>query len=114
MQTATTQLAHSNMHTSTQTGKEILNIENVCRGFDKTQGEVLVLDGVNLTLHEGEIVGLLGRSGSGKSTLLRIICGLIEPSSGSVTYKGQPLRGPAKGVAMVFQTFALFPWLIVL
>ena len=114
MQTATTQLAHSNMHTSTQTGKEILNIENVCRGFDKTQGEVLVLDGVNLTLHEGEIVGLLGRSGSGKSTLLRIICGLIEPSSGSVTYKGQPLRGPAKGVAMVFQTFALFPWLTVL
>ena len=95
-------------------GPEIVRVENVSRGFDKAQGEVLVLDGVNVTLHEGEIVGLLGRSGSGKSTLLRIICGLIEPSSGSVTYKGQPLHGPARGVAMVFQTFALFPWLTVL
>ncbi len=95
-------------------GPEIVRVENVSRGFDKAQGEVLVLDGVNVTLREGEIVGLLGRSGSGKSTLLRIICGLIEPSSGSVTYKGQPLQGPAQGVAMVFQTFALFPWLTVL
>ena len=95
-------------------GPEIVRVENVSRGCDKAQGEVLVLDGVNVTLYEGEIVGLLGRSGSGKSTLLRIICGLIEPSSGSVTYKGQPLHGPARGVAMVFQTFALFPWLTVL
>ena len=72
MQTATTPQAQSTMQpdmqtsaatnsatTSSNAGKEILNIENVCRGFDKTQGEVLVLDGVNLTLHEGEIVGLL-------------------------------------------------------
>lgn len=99
---------------SSTPGPEIVRVENVSRGFDKAQGEVLVLDGVNVTLYEGEIVGLLGRSGSGKSTLLRIICGLIEPSSGSVTYKGQPLHGPARGVAMVFQTFALFPWLTVL
>ncbi|WP_253635983.1 ATP-binding cassette domain-containing protein, partial [Burkholderia multivorans] len=56
----------------------------------------------------------LGRSGSGKSTLLRIIAGLIEPTGGEVTYLGKPLRGPAEGVAMVFQTFALFPWLTVL
>ena len=98
---------------SSTPGPEIVRVENVSRGFDKA-GEVLVLDGVNVTLYEGEIVGLLGRSGSGKSTLLRIICGLIEPSSGSVTYKGQPLHGPARGVAMVFQTFALFPWLTVL
>jgi NitT/TauT family transport system ATP-binding protein len=65
-------------------------------------------------LCSGEIVGLLGRSGSGKSTLLRIIAGLIRPSGGDVTYRGQPVRGPAEGVAMVFQTFALFPWLTVL
>jgi NitT/TauT family transport system ATP-binding protein len=95
-------------------GAEILRVANVTRGFDKTQEELLVLDGVNLSLHEGEIVGLLGRSGSGKSTLLRIICGLIEPTDGEVTYMGKPLNGPAKGVAMVFQTFALFPWLTVL
>src|SRR5471032_2088844 len=96
------------------THQEILNVKGVCRGFKKSQGDLLVLDDVNLSLREGEIVGLLGRSGSGKSTLLRIIAGLIEPTTGDVTYKGKPLDGPAKGVAMVFQTFALFPWLTVL
>src|SRR6202008_3349210 len=95
-------------------GEEILRVKDVCRGFNKTQGELLVLDDVNLSLREGEIVGMLGRSGSGKSTLLRIIAGLIEPTGGEVTYLGKPLDGPAKGVAMVFQTFALFPWLTVL
>lgn len=95
-------------------GEEILRVNDVCRGFSKTQGELLVLDEVNLSLCQGEIVGLLGRSGSGKSTLLRIIAGLIEPTSGDVTYLGKPLNGPAEGVAMVFQTFALFPWLTVL
>ncbi|MGI0506818.1 ABC transporter ATP-binding protein, partial [Burkholderia sp. ZZQ-2] len=95
-------------------GEEILRVDHVCRGFNKTQGELLVLDDANLSLREGEIVGLLGRSGSGKSTLLRIIAGLIEPTGGEVTYLGKPLRGPAEGVAMVFQTFALFPWLTVL
>jgi NitT/TauT family transport system ATP-binding protein len=99
---------------SARTSEEILNIRNVSRGFKKTQGDLLVLDGVNLSLRQGEIVGLLGRSGSGKSTLLRIIAGLIEPTDGEVTYKGKPLEGPADGVAMVFQTFALFPWLTVL
>ncbi|MEX3548064.1 MAG: nitrate/sulfonate/bicarbonate ABC transporter ATP-binding protein [Burkholderia sp.] len=99
---------------SSRLGDEILNVKDVSRGFNKTQGELLVLDGANLSLREGEIVGLLGRSGSGKSTLLRIIAGLIEPTSGEVTYLGKPLSGPAEGVAMVFQTFALFPWLTVL
>src|SRR5471032_2248264 len=96
------------------THQEILNVKGVCRGFKKSQGDLLVLDDVNLSLREGEIVGLLGRSGSGKSTLLRIIAGLIEPTTGDVTYKGKPLHGPAEGIAMVFQTFALFPWLTVL
>lgn len=67
-------------------GEEILRVKDVCRGFNKTQGELLVLDDANLSLREGEIVGLLGRSGSGKSTLLRIIAGLIEPTDGEVTY----------------------------
>ena len=59
-------------------------------------------------------MGLLGRSGSGKSTLLRLIAGLARPQGGSLSYMGAPIEGPAQGVAMVFQSFALFPWLTVL
>jgi NitT/TauT family transport system ATP-binding protein len=93
---------------------EILAVKNINHGFNKAHSEQLILNDVNLSLQAGEIVGLLGRSGSGKSTLLRIIAGLIEPTSGAVDYLGKPLNGPAKGIAMVFQTFALFPWLTVL
>nr|WP_232441001.1 nitrate/sulfonate/bicarbonate ABC transporter ATP-binding protein [Burkholderia ubonensis] len=73
-----------------------------------------VLADVDLALREGEILGLLGRSGSGKSTLLRIAAGLVKPSSGAVRYRGRPLAGPTDGIAVVFQTFALYPWLTVL
>ncbi len=75
--------------------------------------DLVVLEDVNLTLHEGEIVALLGRSGSGKSTLLRIVSGLLQPTAGQVLWRGTPVEGPADGVAMVFQSFALFPWLTV-
>ena len=74
---------------------------------------LLVLDDVNLTLKPNEIVGLLGRSGSGKSTLLRSIAGLITPTGGSVTVSDMPGDDTAHGVSMVFQSFALFPWLTV-
>lgn len=76
--------------------------------------ELLVLGDVNLTLFPGEIVALLGKSGSGKSTLLRIIAGLVEPNAGAVFYKAQPVHSPVKGLSMVFQNFALLPWLTVL
>jgi NitT/TauT family transport system ATP-binding protein len=83
--------------------------------FAKPSGEPLtVLADINITLHSGEILGLLGRSGSGKSTLLRIAGGLVKPTAGEVIYRGAALTGPAEGIAMVFQTFALFPWLTVL
>jgi len=77
-------------------------------------GDVLVLDDVDIALADNEIVALLGRSGSGKSTLLRIIAGLMPPTRGGVTIAGRPVDGPASEVAMVFQSFALFPWLTVL
>ena len=93
----------------------LLDVRDVRRAFSRPGGaELLVLDDVQLTLRENEIVGLLGRSGSGKSTLLRIISGLSAPTAGSVTYLGQNVSGPAQGIAMVFQSFALFPWLTVL
>ena len=66
-------------------------------------------------LREGEIVGLLGRSGCGKSTLLRIVAGLMRPTRGrGRCIRARAVTRPAKGIAMVFQTFALFPWLTVL
>jgi NitT/TauT family transport system ATP-binding protein len=74
----------------------------------------LVLEGVNFTLAEGEIVAILGKSGSGKSTFLRILAGLVAPSQGRVEYRGETVTEPVRGVAMVFQSFALFPWLTVL
>jgi NitT/TauT family transport system ATP-binding protein len=93
----------------------LLDVQNVRQAFHKPDGdELLVLDGVDLTLRKGEIVGLLGRSGSGKSTLLRVIAGLANPTDGAVNYLGHSVAGPAAGIAMVFQSFALFPWLDVL
>jgi len=93
----------------------LLDVRAVCKSFRKPDGDQLVvLENVNLTLRAGEIVGLLGRSGSGKSTLLRVIAGLDSPSSGAIDYLGQAVDGPAAGIAMVFQGFALFPWLTVL
>ena len=94
----------------------LLEVKDVCQNYRKGSGEEgsLVLDHVSLNLSEGEIVGLLGRSGCGKSSLLRIVAGLISPSEGKVVYQGAPLHGAAEGISMVFQSFALFPWLTVL
>jgi NitT/TauT family transport system ATP-binding protein len=93
----------------------LLDIHALRQTFPRADGgELLVLDGIELQLMEGQIVGLLGRTGSGKSTLLRSIAGLMPASAGSITYLGQPVLGPAPGIAMVFQSFALFPWLTVL
>jgi NitT/TauT family transport system ATP-binding protein len=97
------------------TDDTLLEVHDVRRSFPKPGGgELLVLDGVELSLKQGEIVGLLGRSGSGKSTLLRLISGLAAPQGGTLSYLGHPIAGPANGIAMVFQSFALFPWLTVL
>jgi NitT/TauT family transport system ATP-binding protein len=97
------------------TAAALLDIHSLRQSFPRADGgEHLVLDGVELALNQGQIVGLLGRTGSGKSTLLRLIAGLARPSSGTITYLGQPVDAPAPGIAMVFQSFALFPWLTVL
>jgi len=94
----------------------LVEVRNVKHVYGKGGGGgagLLVLEDVDLTLRPNEIVGLLGRSGSGKSTLLRTISGLLRPTSGTVVVKDMPGDDTAHGVAMVFQSFALFPWLTV-
>ena len=93
----------------------LLDVSAVRKIFPKAGGgELLVLDDIDLRVQEGEILGLLGRTGSGKSTLLRLMAGLSRPAAGSISYLGHTVEGPAPGIAMVFQSFALFPWLTVL
>jgi NitT/TauT family transport system ATP-binding protein len=92
----------------------IVELKAVGKHFRSADGSArAVLEGVDFTLREGEIVALLGQSGSGKSTMLRIMAGLIQADEGQVLYRGMPLYGTARGIRMVFQSFALFPWLTV-
>ncbi|MGC3987199.1 MAG: nitrate/sulfonate/bicarbonate ABC transporter ATP-binding protein [Pseudorhodoferax sp.] len=94
--------------------QSIIELRGVGKSFRASDGrERPVLQKVDFTLREGEIVALLGQSGSGKSTLLRIMAGLVQADQGEVLYRGQPLYGPARAISMVFQSFALFPWLTV-
>lgn len=94
-------------------GEVLLTAEAVTKSYAGADGELPVLAGIDLEVRAGEIVALLGRSGSGKSTLLRCLAGLIPATSGTVAYRGEPLSGANPGTAMVFQTFALLPWLTV-
>ncbi|MET0321770.1 MAG: ATP-binding cassette domain-containing protein [Duganella sp.] len=92
----------------------IVELKGVAKHFRAADGSArAVLEGVDFTLREGEIVALLGQSGSGKSTMLRLMAGLIQADAGQVLYRGMPLYGTARGIRMVFQSFALFPWLTV-
>jgi NitT/TauT family transport system ATP-binding protein len=75
---------------------------------------IQVVAPTDLAVYSGEILAVLGPSGSGKSTLLRMLTGLSEPSAGEVLWHGQPTKGPCANVSIVFQSFALFPWLTVL
>ncbi|MDQ1131086.1 nitrate/sulfonate/bicarbonate ABC transporter ATP-binding protein [Microbacterium sp. SORGH_AS_0888] len=102
------------MTTSLATRTALIEAAHLSASFPSANGSILhVLDDVSLTLHEGEVVALLGKSGSGKSTLLRTLAGLISPTSGEVRYRGTVLNGANPGAAMVFQSFALMPWLTV-
>lgn len=94
------------------TAEVLIQALNIQKSFPLPEGTgtFTVLDDLNLSVHRGEIVALLGRSGSGKTTLLRIMAGLIPPTGGEVINNGQKLRGHNLDVAMVFQNFALLPW----
>lgn len=93
----------------------IIQVSQVSKSFHKGVKQSLnVLQDIHFDLKPGEIVALLGKSGAGKSTLLRIISGLMEPSQGEVFYRGHKVTEPVQGISMVFQSFALMPWLTVL
>jgi NitT/TauT family transport system ATP-binding protein len=101
--------------TAPSVGKEVvLAAKDVSKYYGDVRERVLVLDDISLDLRAGDFIALLGPSGSGKSTLLRILAGLVTPSSGEVLTHGQPLHGANPQVAIVFQGFALYPWLTVL
>ncbi len=93
----------------------IFTVKDLKKTFRSSEGqELTVLESVDFTMYENEIVALVGKSGSGNSTLLRIIAGLVKPSGGQVLYHDQVVQEPVQGIAMVFQNFALLPWLTVL
>src|SRR5260370_11208866 len=93
---------------------KIAELRNVSKTFHMGKGrELKVLDQIDLAVHEGELFALLGQSGSGKSTLLRCLTGLTAPSAGQVLCYNRPLVGVNPFASIVFQTFALYPWLTV-
>ncbi|MDZ8224407.1 MULTISPECIES: nitrate/sulfonate/bicarbonate ABC transporter ATP-binding protein [unclassified Nostoc] len=95
--------------------EHLIDLKNVSKSYQQPNGQqIVILENINLELRPGEIVALLGPSGSGKSTLMRIVAGLIPASQGEVIYHNRPLVGLNPGVAIVFQSFALYPWLTVL
>lgn len=92
----------------------IAELREVSKVYRANRGhEFKVLDQIDLAVHEGELLALLGQSGSGKSTILRCLTGLVEPTAGRALNYGQPLQGINHHASIVFQTFALYPWLSV-
>ena len=100
--------------TAVKTDSKLIEVKNVFQEFALPNGKSLkVLADVSLCINKREVVALLGPSGCGKSTLLRILAGLIPPTKGDVFYHDQPLHDLNTGVSIVFQSFALFPWMTV-
>ncbi|QFZ91710.2 nitrate ABC transporter ATP-binding protein [Synechococcus elongatus] len=88
-----------------------LVVENVSKIYETPKGPYTVLDGVNLTVQEGEFICVIGHSGCGKSTLLNMVSGFNQPSYGSVRLKGQEIDRPGPDRMVVFQNYALLPWM---
>jgi NitT/TauT family transport system ATP-binding protein len=88
----------------------IIEIQNVSKTFPTDKNKILVLGNVSFSVEKDEFLCLVGPSGCGKSTLLRMIAGLDTPTSGSILFNGQPIKGPSPKITMVFQLFGLLPW----
>ena len=100
---------------STAPSAPLIELRHVSKSYVGADGgpPVTVLDDISLEVREGEMLALLGQSGSGKSTILRLMAGLTEPTKGAVLSHGGSLDGVNRGLAIVFQSFALYPWLTV-
>ena len=91
----------------------LLELQSVVKSYGTAGRGFVAVENVGLSIRPGEFVGILGPSGCGKSTLLRIITGLSPATAGRVLYRGEPLQGINPHATIVFQTFALYPWLSV-
>tara|TARA_Y100001001_G_scaffold48329_1_gene44294 strand:+ start:17752 stop:19431 length:1680 start_codon:yes stop_codon:yes gene_type:complete len=91
----------------------ILKLDHVSQSFGSGTHATHVLKDINLDVHEGEFLVLLGFSGSGKTTLINLMAGLEQPSKGKVSFKGKPVTGPGPERALIFQSYSLMPWLTV-
>lgn len=91
-----------------------LELVNVSKAFGEGAARTEVLEDIQLKVHKGEFVAIVGFTGSGKTTLVKLMSGLLQPDKGSVLFNGQPLRGPAKELGIVFQNYSLLPWFTVL
>ncbi|MHB8633649.1 MAG: ABC transporter ATP-binding protein [Thermoplasmatota archaeon] len=92
----------------------LVEVRDVQKSFNDGVKEVVVLKDISITVEHNEFIALVGPSGCGKSTLLRMLCGLAQPSSGQVLYRGEPIEPDNPQVTLVFQNFALLPWIDVL
>ena len=90
-----------------------VSIQGVEKKYNTRKGEVVALNGVNFDIKENEFICVIGPSGCGKSTLLNIIAGLLEPTAGQILVDGKPIQGTGTDRGVVFQQYALFPWLTV-
>ncbi|HBB30469.1 MAG TPA: bacitracin ABC transporter ATP-binding protein [Cyanobacteria bacterium UBA8803] len=98
----------------TRSDTQFLQIEDVIKSYPSPEGdELVILDGINLTIGEDEYISVIGHSGCGKSTLLKIVAGLEKPTSGMVCLEGKEIRKPGAERMMVFQHYSLLPWLTV-
>ncbi|MGB9607754.1 MAG: ABC transporter ATP-binding protein, partial [bacterium] len=92
---------------------KVLEVRNVYRTYHHEETNIVVLEDISFEINEGEFVCLVGPSGCGKSTLLRMIVGLDRPTKGEILYRGEKVNGINPKTALVFQNFALIPWLTV-
>src|SRR4051812_1612593 len=94
-------------------GKELIELRDISMSFTTDGKPLPVLEHINVSVAENEFLCLLGSSGCGKSTIIRILTGLLKPTLGSVSVEGKPMKGINPLTSIVFQSFALMPWLTV-